>query len=148
MWVRRSSMWSAVATIHARHVVVSPPRERAHGGWSKKTPPRLSVASFEFAARAAALLGIVRLPLYFARGHLAKKQLVPVLEPWTLPAIEVYAVYRWEAPAFPRRASSWITSRNGSEKTRLALKPPPLILGLLDERRPGRRLPVAFVADR
>lgn len=55
--------------------------------------PRLMVSSFELAAQAAASgLGIVRLTSHFAGPHLAKKQLVPVLEDWTPPGVLVHAV--------------------------------------------------------
>jgi len=56
--------------------------------------PRLSVTSFELAARAAtAGVGILRCPAYFVDPYVSAKQLSPVLEAWTPPSLDVYAVY-------------------------------------------------------
>lgn len=56
--------------------------------------PRLSVTSFELAARAAvAGVGIIRSPAYFVRPYISSKELVPVLTAWTPPGVDIYAVY-------------------------------------------------------
>lgn len=86
-----------------KHATISVPREdgpkawRFTSGsrsWSMVVRPRLAVGSFELATQAAAAgAGIVWAPRYFVRSYLAKKQLVPVLEAWTPPALEVNAVF-------------------------------------------------------
>ena len=55
--------------------------------------PRLTVNSLQLAARAAAAgLGIVRCPQYFAEPFLANKQLVPLLRDFSPPSTEVHAL--------------------------------------------------------
>jgi DNA-binding transcriptional LysR family regulator len=65
--------------------------------------PRLSVTSFELAARAAAAgLGLLRSPSYFIRPFLAKRQVVPVLSEWSAPGGEIYAVFPPGGMLLPR----------------------------------------------
>jgi LysR family transcriptional regulator, regulator for bpeEF and oprC len=75
------------------------------GGRKRMIPvrPRLSVTSFELAARAAAAgLGLLRSPSYFVRPFLAKRQLVPVLSEWTPPGGEIHAVFPPGGTLLPR----------------------------------------------
>jgi LysR family transcriptional regulator, regulator for bpeEF and oprC len=56
--------------------------------------PRLVVTDIPLAVRAAVTgLGIVRAPLAAVRPALAAKHLVPVLAKWTIPPLDVHAVY-------------------------------------------------------
>jgi len=65
--------------------------------------PRLSVTSFELAARAAAAgLGLLRSPSYFVRPFLAKRQVVPILTNWSAPGSEIYAVFPPGGTLVPR----------------------------------------------
>jgi len=65
--------------------------------------PRLSVTSFELAARAAAAgLGLLRSPTYFVRRFLANRQVVPVLTEWSAPGGEIYAVFPPGGTLLPR----------------------------------------------
>jgi LysR family transcriptional regulator, regulator for bpeEF and oprC len=87
----------------AAHDVIVVPRGAEPTPWpfvegpkkfSVAVRPRLSVGSFELAARAAAAgAGIVRSPRHFVAAFLETKQLVPVLEAWAPPGSEVYAVF-------------------------------------------------------
>jgi DNA-binding transcriptional LysR family regulator len=66
------------------------------GGKRKLFPvqPRLLVTDLGLAAQAAAAgVGILRAPLQVAAPYLEKKLLVPILQPFTLPSLEVNAVY-------------------------------------------------------
>jgi LysR family transcriptional regulator, regulator for bpeEF and oprC len=66
------------------------------GGKRKLLPlrPRLIVTQLDTAARAAASgLGIVRAPLEVVQPYLEKGELVAVLGEWTLPGVEVHAVF-------------------------------------------------------
>ncbi|WP_394830158.1 LysR substrate-binding domain-containing protein [Pendulispora rubella] len=75
----RPMEWAFVAGSKRRSLVVS---------------PRLSVSSFELAARAAvAGAGVLRSPRYFVAPYLATNQLVPVLRDWTPPSVKVHAVF-------------------------------------------------------
>jgi LysR family transcriptional regulator for bpeEF and oprC len=75
------------------------------GGRKRMIPvrPRLSVTSFELAARAAAAgLGLLRSPSYFVRPFLAKRQVIPVLAEWSAPGGEIYAVFPPGGTLLPR----------------------------------------------
>lgn len=66
------------------------------GGKEKRVPirPRLVVNDLELVLRAGiAGMGIIPAPLSSAAPHVAKRQLVQVLKPWTRPPIDVHAVY-------------------------------------------------------
>ncbi|HKQ71112.1 MAG TPA: LysR substrate-binding domain-containing protein [Polyangiaceae bacterium] len=66
------------------------------GGKRRLLPvrPRLIVTDLELAARAgAAGLGILRAPLQIAQPYLARNELVAILREWTLPSLDVYAVF-------------------------------------------------------
>jgi LysR family transcriptional regulator, regulator for bpeEF and oprC len=56
--------------------------------------PRLTVGTFELMVQAAAAgAGIIRSPRYFAAPWVARRRLVPILEEWTPPGLEVHALY-------------------------------------------------------
>ncbi|HET9933189.1 MAG TPA: LysR family transcriptional regulator [Polyangiaceae bacterium] len=65
------------------------------GGKERRIPirPRLVVNDVEFAVRASiAGMGIAPAPIAIAEPHVAKKRLVQLLERWTRPGVDVYAI--------------------------------------------------------
>ncbi len=108
--------------------IVVPKGDAAHASWpfivggkTKLRPitsPRLYVTNFDVAAEAAALgLGILRSPSHYVRRYLVEKRLVPVLERFTPPPFDLYAVFPPGASLVPKtrvfleRVAAWFADQ-------------------------------------
>ncbi|MDB4989806.1 MAG: hypothetical protein JWN04_4984 [Myxococcaceae bacterium] len=89
--------------IRREGIVIAWPFEHDSSRRTVVITPRLAVGSFALAAQgAAAGLGVVRSPDYFARPFVATGQLVPVLADWTPPAVDVSAIFPAQGTLVPK----------------------------------------------